>query len=181
MVLACWRWQRTCCQPQSFCTPQPSTGSTNAALYLTAGALHVNAATLLKAVLCREAVLEKLYGSFQCMSQHKFASNVVEVCLARGNTKQRDRVVGEILNEGGNSQEQLQIMMKDQFGNYVIQKVLEVSLQAIQRCWLCSIAGAFHSQSMMLESCVLACFSLLYLLPTDDCQNAQTQSIKQQC
>ena len=77
----------------------------------------------------REKVLEKLYGCFQALSQHKFASNVVEVCLQKGNAQQRDRIVGEILQTGSNgSQDQLQVMMKDQFGNYVIQKVLEVRL-----------------------------------------------------
>ena len=62
------------------------------------------------------------------MSQHKFASNVVEKCLQHGSHSDRQILISEIM---GRSEENgpLQMMMKDQFGNYVVQKLLEVKLR----------------------------------------------------
>ena len=67
------------------------------------------------------------------MSQHKFASNVVEKCLIYGSVEERDLLVQGMLGKGGASesahpegQDPFQKMMIDQYGNYVVQKVLEV-------------------------------------------------------
>ncbi|KAJ6983397.1 pumilio [Populus alba x Populus x berolinensis] len=57
----------------------------------------------------RSAIISKLAGHIVLMSQQKFASNVVEKCLTFGGPEER----------------QLLAMMKDPFGNYVVQKVLE--------------------------------------------------------
>eukprot|EP00249_Psilotum_nudum_P020298 c27642_g1_i1 orf=405-755(+) len=58
------------------------------------------------------------------MSQHKFASNVVEKCLEFGGPAERQLLINEILGDTDDN-EPLQVMMKDQFANYVVQKVLE--------------------------------------------------------
>ncbi|KAE8661585.1 thioredoxin-like 3-2 [Hibiscus syriacus] len=57
----------------------------------------------------RSTIISKLAGQIVKMSQQKFACNVVEKCLTFG----------------GPEEHQILAMMKDQFGNYVVQKVLE--------------------------------------------------------
>ncbi|CAM8920261.1 unnamed protein product [Rhodiola kirilowii] len=72
----------------------------------------------------RSAIINKLAGQIVQMSQQKFASNVIEKCLTFGGPKERQLLVDEILGSTDEN-EPLQAMMKDQFGNYVVQKVLE--------------------------------------------------------
>lgn len=70
------------------------------------------------------------------MSMHKFASNVVEKCLIYGSVDERDKLVQSMLGQGSppdsaldsssDGQDPFQRMMIDQYGNYVVQRVLEV-------------------------------------------------------
>ncbi|XP_016511878.2 pumilio homolog 4-like [Nicotiana tabacum] len=72
----------------------------------------------------RSVIIDKLTGQIVKMSQHKYASNVVEKCLIFATPEERQLLVNEML---GSTQENepLQAMMKDPFGNYVVQKVFE--------------------------------------------------------
>ncbi|KAI3987076.1 hypothetical protein MKX01_036866, partial [Papaver californicum] len=72
----------------------------------------------------RTAIIKKLAGQIVQMSQQKFASNVVEKCLTFGGPVERQFLVSEMLGTTDEN-EPLQAMMKDQFANYVVQKVLE--------------------------------------------------------
>ncbi|KAE7997016.1 hypothetical protein FH972_001689 [Carpinus fangiana] len=72
----------------------------------------------------RAAIISKLAGQIVKMSQRKFASNVVEKCLTFGGPEERQLLVNEMLGSTDEN-EPLQAMMKDPFGNYVVQKVLE--------------------------------------------------------
>ncbi|XP_015581937.1 pumilio homolog 4 [Ricinus communis] len=72
----------------------------------------------------RSAIICKLAGQIVKMSQQKFASNVVEKCLIFGGPEERQILVNEMLGSTDEN-EPLQVMMKDPFGNYVVQKVLE--------------------------------------------------------
>ncbi|OEL35734.1 Pumilio-like protein 2 [Dichanthelium oligosanthes] len=72
----------------------------------------------------RSIIIEKLAGQIIQMSQQKFASNVVEKCLTFGGPTEREVLINEMLGTTYEN-EPLQAMMKDQFGNYVVQKVLE--------------------------------------------------------
>ncbi|CAN1149125.1 Pumilio homolog 4 [Linum perenne] len=72
----------------------------------------------------RSAIINKLAGQIVKMSQQKFASNVVEKCLTFGGPEERQILVKEMLGSTDEN-EPLQAMMKDPFGNYVVQKVLE--------------------------------------------------------
>lgn len=72
----------------------------------------------------RSAIISKLAGQIIKMSQQKFASNVVEKCLTFGGPQERQLLVNEMLGSTDEN-EPLQAMMKDPFGNYVVQKVLE--------------------------------------------------------
>ncbi|OAY71592.1 Pumilio [Ananas comosus] len=72
----------------------------------------------------RSIIIEKLAGQIVQMSQQKFASNVVEKCLTFGGPAERQILINEMLGTTDEN-EPLQAMMKDQFANYVVQKVLE--------------------------------------------------------
>ncbi|KAL8531425.1 hypothetical protein ACS0TY_008139 [Phlomoides rotata] len=72
----------------------------------------------------RSAIILELAGKIVQMSQQKFASNVVEKCLTFGDPSERQVLVNEMLGTTDEN-EPLQAMMKDQFANYVVQKVLE--------------------------------------------------------
>lgn len=75
----------------------------------------------------KSAIINKMRGQIVPLSQHKFASNVVEKCVEYGNQQERSQILEEIL--AGNSKSEtcpLLMMMKDQFANYVIQKIIDV-------------------------------------------------------
>ncbi|KAL8208612.1 hypothetical protein R6Q57_008024 [Mikania cordata] len=72
----------------------------------------------------RSIIIRELAGKIVQMSQQKFASNVVEKCLTFGDASERQLLVNEMLGTTDEN-EPLQAMMKDQFANYVVQKVLE--------------------------------------------------------
>ncbi|KAJ8503721.1 hypothetical protein OPV22_004607 [Ensete ventricosum] len=73
----------------------------------------------------RSCIIKKLAGQIVQMSLQKFASNVVEKCLTFGSLEERQILVNEMLGSTDEN-EPLQAMMKDQFANYVVQKVLEI-------------------------------------------------------
>ncbi|KAL3825596.1 hypothetical protein ACJIZ3_021625 [Penstemon smallii] len=72
----------------------------------------------------RSKIIEKLSTSIVQLSQHKFASNVVEKCLEYCDSTARDVLIKEIIGQGYTN-DNLLIMMKDQYANYVIQKILQ--------------------------------------------------------
>ncbi|KAK4414880.1 Pumilio6, chloroplastic [Sesamum alatum] len=72
----------------------------------------------------RSEIIEKLAGSIVQLSQHKFASNVVEKCLEYSDFTARELLIKEIIGHGDKT-DNLLIMMKDQYANYVVQKILE--------------------------------------------------------
>ncbi|KAL0287813.1 UNVERIFIED_CONTAM: Pumilio6, chloroplastic [Sesamum angustifolium] len=73
----------------------------------------------------RSKIIEKLSGSVAELCLHKFASNVVERCLEYSDSASRAILVKEIIGDGDND-DNLLIMMKDQYANYVIQKILQI-------------------------------------------------------
>jgi hypothetical protein len=72
-------------------------------------------------------IYEGLKGNIYNFSFHKFASNVVERCLAFGNEKQRKEIINEIIELDKNDPDYIINMVKDRFANYVIQKMIEHS------------------------------------------------------
>ncbi|PIA43873.1 hypothetical protein AQUCO_01800130v1 [Aquilegia coerulea] len=73
----------------------------------------------------RNQIISKMAGKIVQLSQHKFASNVVEKCLAHGDYTQRELLIDEIVGQTEGN-DNLLTMMKDQFANYVVQKILEI-------------------------------------------------------
>ncbi|XP_038712377.1 pumilio homolog 6, chloroplastic isoform X2 [Tripterygium wilfordii] len=92
----------------------------------------------------RSQIISKLSGHIVQLSQHKFASNVVEKCLKYGGSAERDLIIEEIVgqNEGNDN---LLTMMKDQFANYVVQKILEMSNDSQRAILLGRIRAHAHA------------------------------------
>ncbi|XP_023634091.1 pumilio homolog 6, chloroplastic [Capsella rubella] len=84
----------------------------------------------------RERIVRKLSGHIVQLSLHKFASNVIEKCLEYGGRIERDLIIKEIAGPD-ESYDSLLMMMKDQYGNYVVQKIFE-TCTADQRATLFS-------------------------------------------
>lgn len=74
----------------------------------------------------RSKVIDTVRGQVILLSKHKFASNVVEKCIAFGNPKERRDLIDEVLLIKSDGQCGIPLLMKDQYGNYVLQKMLEV-------------------------------------------------------
>jgi hypothetical protein len=65
-------------------------------------------------------------GRFYQLSMHKFASNVIEKCIRRASAAQRQGIFGEIIGAQGRWETaRILRMAGDQFGNYVIQRIIE--------------------------------------------------------
>ncbi|KAH7664755.1 Translational repressor Pumilio/PUF3 and related RNA-binding proteins (Puf superfamily) protein [Dioscorea alata] len=71
----------------------------------------------------RSQIICTLAGKIVQMSQNKFASNVIEKCLEHGDTTEKEVLIEEILGQTEGN-DNLLIMMKDRFANYVVQKIL---------------------------------------------------------
>lgn len=61
------------------------------------------------------------------MSKHKFASNVVEKCVTYSTPIDRNSIIIEVTTTKPDGTTPLFVMMKDQFANYVVQKLLDVA------------------------------------------------------
>lgn len=79
----------------------------------------------------RSVIMALVRGEVCQLSQHKFASNVVERCLQFGSVDEREVLV-EILivGDGTGNPSPLNHLVRDQFGNYVVQRVLDVAKPA---------------------------------------------------
>ena len=73
------------------------------------------------------AIYEGLKGHIYDFSLHKYASNVIERALNYGNDKQRKNIIDEIIKQDDAMQDCILSMVKDKFGNYVAQKLIEFS------------------------------------------------------
>ena len=61
------------------------------------------------------------------MSIHKYASNVIERCLHFGTKEEKNKLIDEIILRGDKMHNSLISLVKDKFGNYVVQKMIEYS------------------------------------------------------
>ena len=51
----------------------------------------------------------------------------MEKCLANGSTQQRREIIEEIISKDDQINDSLLAMVKDKYGNYVVQKMIEVA------------------------------------------------------
>lgn len=70
------------------------------------------------------AIIHTLLGMLTSANRHKFASNVVEHSIEFGTDEQRREIVKLITTPRQDGTSPLQILMRDQYGNYVIQRLL---------------------------------------------------------
>lgn len=69
------------------------------------------------------AIIRSVAENMLPFSKHKFASNVVERCFSTADVGQRDCLLDAVI--GNQESSPLVSMVRDQYGNYVIQKMLE--------------------------------------------------------
>lgn len=72
----------------------------------------------------RDRLIQLVMAQLLTLSKHKFASNVVEKCIEHGTPAQRSAIRVQLTTVGSDGTSPLQQMMRDQYGNYVIQKLL---------------------------------------------------------
>lgn len=86
----------------------------------------------------RDRIVQQIKGDVLRFAQHKFASNVIEKCLTCGAPHHKNALITEVCgNPNDTASTPLLMMMKDQFANYVVQKMLDV-------------ADSAHRKKMML-------------------------------
>ncbi|KAI1661896.1 ARM repeat-containing protein [Daldinia decipiens] len=73
----------------------------------------------------RQKIIQLVLQKLIIFSKHKFASNVVEKSIEYGTTEDRRAIRCQITALHSDGTSPLQLMMKDQFGNYVIQKLMQ--------------------------------------------------------
>jgi len=73
----------------------------------------------------RDRIISQIKGKVMSYAQHKFSSNVIEKCLTSGNNFHKTALIVEVCGDATNTP--LLEMMKDQFANYVVQKMLDVA------------------------------------------------------
>jgi pumilio RNA-binding family len=57
---------------------------------------------------------------------------VIEKCLSFGNQSQRKEIINEIIDKDDLVNDSLLAMVKDKYGNYVVQKMIEVADQKMK-------------------------------------------------
>ncbi|KAF7338257.1 PUM-HD domain-containing protein [Mycena venus] len=74
-------------------------------------------------------IIAQLRGRLLFMARHKFASNVCEKALINGDSEARRALIEEIMAAPSkpDAATPIVIMMKDQYGNYVLQRALQVA------------------------------------------------------
>ncbi|GLI71552.1 hypothetical protein VaNZ11_016789 [Volvox africanus] len=109
----------------------------------------------------RSSITSSLANRVVQLSMHKFASNVIEKCLTYGSVTDRDLLINRMLGAQALQMQQaaaaggvdgdmevedpVQAMMKDQFGNYVVQKVLEVCTDDQREAMLARVRQQLHA------------------------------------
>ncbi|KAI7838204.1 hypothetical protein COHA_007998 [Chlorella ohadii] len=93
----------------------------------------------------RDAIVAKVAPQVMTLAQHKYASNVVEACLKHGRPAHRDAIVDNMVREAGMRPASLVTLMRDQFGNYVVQRALDVATPSQRAALLATIQPHLES------------------------------------
>ncbi|XP_047145593.1 pumilio homolog 2 isoform X1 [Hydra vulgaris] len=80
----------------------------------------------------KSTIVNIVRGNVLLLSQHKFASNVIEKCVTHASRQERSLLIDEVTNYPDGPHGALYMMMKDQYANYVVQKMIDIA-EPIQR------------------------------------------------
>ncbi|XP_010616327.1 pumilio homolog 2 isoform X8 [Fukomys damarensis] len=75
----------------------------------------------------KSKIVSEIRGKVLALSQHKFASNVVEKCVTHASRAERALLIDEVCCQNDGPHSALYTMMKDQYANYVVQKVIDMA------------------------------------------------------
>ena len=99
----------------------------------------------------RRTLLDHVEHNLIAYSKHKFSSNVVEQCLQNASKPERDRIIWSVINatfdirrplDGNDANPSaLEILCRDPFANYVLQKVIELADGAQLRSIVAYVKG----------------------------------------
>ncbi|KAI1173782.1 ARM repeat-containing protein [Nemania sp. FL0916] len=73
----------------------------------------------------RSIMIRQVIDRALVLSRHKYASNIVEKCIEFGTVDERRIIRAKLTAQASDGNSPLQLLVKDQFGNYVIQKLLD--------------------------------------------------------
>ncbi|KAI1117078.1 ARM repeat-containing protein [Nemania sp. NC0429] len=73
----------------------------------------------------RSIIIRQVIDRALLLSRHKYASNVVEKCIQFGTPHERRSIRAKLTTPGSDGVNPLQLLVKDQFANYVVQKLLD--------------------------------------------------------
>nr|CAD7409866.1 unnamed protein product [Timema cristinae] len=90
----------------------------------------------------KSQIILSVRGKVLVLSQHKFASNVVEKCVTHATRSERAVLIEEVC---GFNDSALHVMMKDQYANYVVQKMIDVSEPAQRKVLMHKIRPHLNS------------------------------------
>ena len=72
-----------------------------------------------------ETILKELKGKIIEFSKNKYGCNIIEKLLTYGNDRQKEQIYEEIIENDINDNECIEILMKNEYGNYIIQKIID--------------------------------------------------------
>ncbi|XP_053141225.1 pumilio homolog 2 isoform X5 [Hemicordylus capensis] len=75
----------------------------------------------------KSKIVSEIRGKVLTLSQHKFASNVVEKCVTHASRAERALLIDEVCCQNDGPHSALYTMMKDQYANYVVQKMIDMA------------------------------------------------------
>ncbi|XP_029451832.1 pumilio homolog 2 isoform X2 [Rhinatrema bivittatum] len=75
----------------------------------------------------KSKIVAEIRGKVLSLSQHKFASNVVEKCVSHASRAERALLIDEVCCQNDGPHSALYTMMKDQYANYVVQKMIDMA------------------------------------------------------
>jgi len=75
----------------------------------------------------RQTIMQIVRTNILSLSCHKYASNVIEKALACGTVDERAQLIYAIIGEQGEAHPALLTMMRDRFGNYIVQRVIALA------------------------------------------------------
>ncbi|XP_040848824.1 pumilio homolog 2 isoform X14 [Ochotona curzoniae] len=75
----------------------------------------------------KSKIVSEIRGKVLALSQHKFASNVVEKCVTHASRAERALLIDEVCCQNDGPHSALYTMMKDQYANYVVQKMIDMA------------------------------------------------------